>query len=103
MKIPRTAGLIAIVALGLIPAHGQQDCAHPTVRLPLKPGAVPDNLEARVRAALDRIRHPQTRKEVEDERQGLRDKLKQSLGYNVLPWPPELRTHGNDSAGGLSN
>ena len=92
MKIPRPAGLIAIAVLGLTLAHAQQeDCAHPTVRMPLKRDAVPDNLEARAHTALDRIQHPQTRKEVEDQRPGLRDKLRRSLGYNLLPWPPDLR------------
>jgi hypothetical protein len=91
-------GLVATVAFGLVSVHAQddghetrEDIAHPTIRMPLKPEAVLDNLEVRAHAALDRIQHPQHRKEAEDMRAGLRSSLKHSLGYDLMPWPPDLR------------
>lgn len=69
----------------------REDITHPTVRMPLNQEAVLDNLENRAHAALDRLRHPQNRKEVEAVRAGLRSNLKHSIGYDLMPWPPELR------------
>ena len=92
-----TLGVLGV--LGFVPAHAQDDRhktnedlnQHPTVRAPLNPEAVLDDLETRARAALNRIQHPQNRKEVEDTRPGLRSSLKHSIGYD-LPWPPDLRS-----------
>jgi dienelactone hydrolase len=85
-------------AIGFIPLPAQEDThetrediAHPTVRMPLKPGAVLDNIESRAHAALDRIHHPQNSNEVEAVRSGLLRSLKHSIGYDLLPWPPDLR------------
>ena len=66
--------------------------ARAAVRPPLKREAVSDDLERRVRALRDRAQHPTTQREVEGRRGELRKRLNQSLGYNLLPWPPDLRT-----------
>jgi hypothetical protein len=92
-----TLGLLGV--LGFVPAHAQDDRhktnedlnQHPTIRTPLNPEAVLDDLEIRAQAALNRLQHPQNRKEVENIRAGLRSSLRHSLGYDVLPWPPDLR------------
>lgn len=92
-----TLGVLGV--LGLVPAHAQDDRGktsedlnqHPAIRARLNPDAVLDDLETRAQAALNRLQHPQNRKEVEDIRAGLRSKLTHSLGYDLLPWPPDLR------------
>ena len=96
----RVFGTITLCVLGFVPAHAQDDRhktsedlnQHPTIRAPLNPEAVLDDLEIRAHAALNRIQHPRNRKEVEDMRAGLRSSLKHSIGYDLLPWPPDLRS-----------
>jgi hypothetical protein len=53
--------------------------------------AVLDNLEQRARMALASIRHPKTRQEAGARRPALRRQLRRSLGFELLPWPPNLK------------
>src|ERR1051325_7359058 len=52
--------------------------------------AVLDELQQRARAALDAISHARTREEADRARPALRQKLRASLGYGLLP-APDLR------------
>ena len=54
--------------------------------------AVLDDVQSRARESLLAIRHAQTRAGAEQTRPELRRKLRESLGLERLPWPPELRT-----------
>jgi hypothetical protein len=97
VRLLHLIGFIGIAALGLAHAEAQeddklQDLAHPALRLPLNPDAVLDSLENRAHDALARILHPQTQRDVEALRPTLRKSLERSLGYNLLPWPPDLRS-----------
>lgn len=104
MKLPSVALRIpicfALGVIGFVPAQAQDDRnktsevpdQHPAVRPQLTMGAVSDDLEIRAHAALNRIQHPQNRKEAEDVRGRLLRSLKRSLGYDLLPWPPDLRS-----------
>jgi dienelactone hydrolase len=57
--------------------------------------AVLDALEERARIALAAIRHPASAAEARRRRTGLRRRLRDSLGYERLPWPPpKARTVG---------
>ena len=53
--------------------------------------AVLDDLESRARAALDAIPRAHRRREIEAQRDHLRQRLEESLGSRRPPWPPDLR------------
>ena len=58
--------------------------------------AVLDNLEQRAKAALGRLKHPQTRQESDQQRSALQTQLRHSLGLSVLPSPKlKARTVGS--------
>ncbi len=59
-------------------------------RAPVGEQAVLDNLERRAREALEAIRHARTAAEADQARPRLRRLLRESLGFEKLPWPPEL-------------
>src|SRR5450432_697595 len=86
-----TIRLTALAIMILVQAAAQQNQQDPTIRLPLNPNAVLDNLEAHAVAAISRVQHPHTRRAVEDRRQELIKHFTKSLGFSQLPWPPDLR------------
>src|SRR5688572_8550188 len=53
--------------------------------------AVLDNLQGRARTALAGLKHPTTPQQAGIVRKTLRQKLDQSLGIGLLPWPPNLQ------------
>lgn len=54
--------------------------------------AVLDDVQSRAKQALAAISHAQTQAEADRLRPELRRKLRESLGLERLPWPPDLRT-----------
>ena len=53
--------------------------------------AVLDEVQARARRTLDAVPRAHTRAEADAARAGLRRELEASLGFRLLPWPPDLR------------
>ncbi len=74
---------LLVGAAGLAPAGR-------AARAPVGEQAVLDNLERRAREALASIRHARTAAEADEARPRLRRLLRESLGFEKLPWPPEL-------------
>ena len=60
----------------------------PALPGPASEQAVLDALEERARLTLAAIRHASTAAEADRSRAGLRRRLRHSLGYEQLPWPP---------------
>src|SRR5215467_3384206 len=52
--------------------------------------AVLDDLQRRAHNALTAIQHARTPSQAAEFRPALRQKLTKSLGYGLLPWPPDL-------------
>ncbi len=97
--------ILSVFASGWAPIRAQDsisDLATQVARRPaLKPDAVLDALEERVRVVRDHLRHPLRRQDVESTRTELRRRLTESLGFRLLPWPPQLRSSTTGTIQGL--